>query len=80
MLAYDSMHEASVAALQEKMLSLRRQYFDQLAGQYNVHMNENEPVAVNFCYPLMRMIATGRLFEPYFYHPDADEGKTVHIV
>ena len=28
--------------------------------------------ALGFCYPLMHTIATGQLFEPYFYHPDAD--------
>ena len=27
---------------------------------------------VSFCYPLMHMIATGQLFEPYLYHPGAD--------
>ena len=43
---------------QEKMLGLRRQYFDQLADRYNAGQIQTEPVVVNFFCPLMYMKAT----------------------
>ena len=72
LLAYDSTQEASVAAYQELFLYKRREYFDTLLTQYSPEVLVNEPVDVNFCDPLMHMIATGQLFEAYFFHPDAN--------
>ena len=71
MLAYDSIHETSIAAFQEMILYQRRAYFEALHDRYNVEALALELAEVNFCYPLMQMIATGQLFAPYFYHPDA---------
>ena len=72
MLAYDSIEEASIAALQEMILYQRRNYFDALNDRYTPVDIGREPIKVNFCYSLMHMIATGQLFEPYLYHPDAN--------
>ena len=72
MLAYDSIHETSVAAFQERILYQSRNFFEALRDRYTPDKLALEPVPVNFCYPLLHMIATGQLFEPYFYHPDAD--------
>ena len=72
MLAYESIHETSIAALQEMILYQRRAYFDALHERYSPHQLAMEPIVVGFCYQLMQMIATGQLFEPSFYHPDAD--------
>ena len=72
MLAYESITEASIAAFQEMILFQRRAYFDILNQRYTPELIGREPVKVNFSYPLMHMIATGQLFEPYLYHPDAN--------
>ena len=72
MLAYDSIEEASIAAFQEMILFQRRAYFQALRDRYSPGVIEREPITVNFSYPLMHMIATGQLFEPYIYHPEAD--------
>ena len=72
MLAYDSIEEASIAPFQEMILYQRRSYFDALNDRYKPQDIEREPVKINVCYPLMHMIATGQLFEPYLYHPDAN--------
>ena len=71
MLAYESITEASLAGYQEMILFKRREYFDALHTRYNPVMLSKEQGVVNFCYPLMHMIATGQLFEPYVYHPTA---------
>ena len=47
-------------------------FFSQIVGRCNAELFQSEPVVVNFCYPLMYMIAAGQIFEPCFYHPDAD--------
>ena len=72
MLAYDSTLEASIAAFQEMILCQRRSYFDALNQRYTPDGIAREPAKINFSYPLMHMIATGQLFEPYLYHPDAN--------
>ena len=72
MLAYDSIQETSIAANQEMILFQRRAYFDALNERYTPDLLAREPTVISFCYPLVHMIATGQLFEPYFYHPDAD--------
>ena len=72
MLAYDSIEETSIAAFQEMILFQRRAYFDALNERYTPELLGREPVKVNFSYPLMHVIATGQLFEPYLYHPGAD--------
>ena len=72
MLAYESIAEASIAGFQEMILFQRRAYFDALIQRYSPKQLEREKGVVNFSYPLMHMIATGQLFEPYLYHPDAD--------
>ena len=50
----------------------RRAYFDALSQRYTPDSIAREPAKINFSYPLMHMIATGQLFEPYLYHPDAN--------
>ena len=72
MLAYESITETSLAAYQEMILFKRREYFDALHSRYNPVMLAKEQGVVSFCYPLMHMIATGQLFEPYVYHPTAN--------
>ena len=72
MLAYESIHETSIAAFQEMILYERRAYFEALTERYSPQQLALEPIVISFCYPLMHMIATGQLFAPYFYHPDAD--------
>ena len=72
MLAYESITETSIAAFQEMILYKRREYFDTLISRYNPATLAKEKGAVNFSYPLMHMIATGQLFDPYIYHPNAD--------
>ena len=72
MLAYESIAEASIAGFQEMILFQRRVYFDTLIQRYSPEHLKKEPGVINFSYPLMHMIATGQLFEPYLYHPDAD--------
>ena len=72
MIAYESIAEASIAAFQEMILYMRRIYFDTLISRSNPSSLAKEKGVINFCYPLMQMIATGQLFEPYFYHPDAN--------
>ena len=72
MLAYESLAEASIAGFQEMILYMRRLYFDTLISRYNPGALAKEKGVVNFSYPLMHMIATGQLFEPYLYHPDAN--------
>ena len=71
MLAYESITEASLAGFQEMILYKRRDYFDALHSRYNPAVLAQEKGVINFCYPLMHMIATGQLFEPYVYHPTA---------
>ena len=71
MLAYESITEAALAGYQEMILYKRREYFDALHMRYNPAVIAKEPGVINFCYPLMHMIATGQLFEPYVYHPTA---------
>ena len=71
MLAYESITEASLAGFQEMILYKRRDYFDALHSRYNPAVLAQEAGVINFCYPLMHMIATGQLFEPYVYHPTA---------
>ena len=39
--------------------------------RYSPAVIAKEPGVINFCYPLMHMIATGQLFEPYVFHPTA---------
>ena len=51
---------------------MRRTYFDTLISRYNPASIAKEKGVINFSYPLMHMIATGQLFEPYLYHPDAN--------
>ena len=72
MLAYESITEASIAGYQEMILYKRREYFDALHSRYSPALIAHAPGVINFCYPLMHMIATGQLFEPYVYHPTAD--------
>ena len=72
MLAYESIAEASIAGFQEMILYMRRTYFDTLISRYNPAALAKEKGVLNFSYPLMHMIATGQLFEPYLYHPDAN--------
>ena len=72
MLAYESLAEASIAGFQEMILYMRRTYFDTLISRYNPASLAKEKGVVNLSYPLMHMIATGQLFEPYLYHPDAN--------
>ena len=71
MLAYESITEASLAGYQEMILFKRREYFDALHTRYSPAVVAKEQGVINFCYPLMHMIATGQLFEPYVYHPTA---------
>ena len=71
MLAYESIAEASMAGFQEMTLYKRREYFDALILRYNPSALAKEKGVVNFSYPLMHMIATGQLFEPYLHHPNA---------
>ena len=83
MLAYESIYETSIASLQDMILYQRRAHFDALHDRYTPELLAMEPIVVGFCYPLMQMIATGQLFEPYLYHPDADveeEGWKVNTV
>ena len=54
------------------ILFQRRAYFETLNQRYTPELIGREPVKVNFSYPLMHMIATGQLFEPYIHHPDSD--------
>ena len=72
MLAYESITEASLAGFQEMILFKRRDYFDALHSRYNPAVLAQEKGVINFCYPVMHMIATGPLFEPYVYHPTAN--------
>ena len=72
MLAYESIAEASIAAFQEMILYKRRTYFDTLISRYNPSSLAKEKGVINFSYPLMHMIASGQLFEPYLYHPEAN--------
>ena len=65
MLAYEPIAEASIAGFQEMILYQRRLYFDALIQRYSPKQLEREKGVVNFSYPLMHMIATGQLFEPY---------------
>ena len=71
MLAYESITEAALAGYQEMILFKRREYFDALHMRYSPAVIAKEPGVINFCYPLMHMIATGQLFEPYVFHPTA---------
>ena len=71
MLAYESITEASLAGFQEMILYKRREYFDTLHSRYNPAVLAQEAGVINFCYPLMQVIATGQLFEPYVYHSTA---------
>ena len=71
MLVYESITEASLAGFQEMILYKRREYFDKLHSRYNPAVLAQEAGVINFCYPLMQMIATGQLFEPYVYHSTA---------
>ena len=54
------------------ILFQRRAYFDTLIARCSPEHVKKEKGEINFSYPLMHMIATGQLFEPYLYHPDAD--------
>ena len=66
MLAYESLAEASIAGFQDMILYRRRTYFDTLISRYNPASLAKEKGVVNFSYPLIHMIATGQLFEPFF--------------
>ena len=54
------------------ILFQRRACFEALHERYSPGVIGREPVKVSFSYPLMHVIATGQLFEPYIYHPEAD--------
>ena len=71
MLAYESITEAALAGYQEMILFKRREYFDALHMRYSPAVIAKEPGVINFCYPLMHMIATGQLFDPKVFHPTA---------
>ena len=72
MLAYESITEAALAGYQEMILFKRREYFDALHTRYSPAIIAKEQAVINFCYPLMHMIATGQLFEPYVFHSTAN--------
>ena len=47
-------------------------HLELIETRYSPAIIAKEQAVINFCYPLMHMIATGQLFEPYIFHPTAN--------
>ena len=75
MLAYESITEAALAGYQEMILFKRREYFDALHTRYSPAVIAKEQGVINFCYPLMHMIATGQLIRTIRFSPYCKWGR-----